>query len=339
MSFWQNIVSHVADEYTSIAADGKASAEFSGFIDTGCYILNALLSGSIYGGLCNNRVTSFAGETSVGKTFLSLSLVKQFLVDNPEAAVFYYDSEASINKKLLVDRGIDPSRVIVAEPSTLQEFRFHAIKVVDNYMATPAKTRPKMMMVLDSLSQLSSTKEMEDTAKGAETKDMTKAQLTKGIFRVLNLKLARANIPFIVNAHVYDGQGLYAAKEISGGGGIKYTASSIVMLSKAKDREGTDVVGNIIHASMWKSRLSRENKKVYCKLSYTTGLDRYYGLLDLGERHGIFKKVSTRYEMPDGSKQFSKAIYENPEKYFTKEILDKLDEAAKKEFQYGTGED
>lgn len=121
--------------------------------------------------------------------------------------------------------------------------------------------------------------------------------------------------------------------------GLKYTASQIVFLSKKKDKDGKDVVGNIIRCRMVKSRFTKENKDVEVKLRYDTGLDRYYGLLDLAEKYNIIKKVSTRYELPDGRKVFGKAINENPEEYFTDEILQQLDAAAQKEFMYGTGEE
>ena len=98
---------------------------------------------------------------------------------------------------------------------------------------------------------------------------------------------------------------------------------------------GIDVIGNIIKVQMAKSRFTQENKKVEVKLSYKTGLDRYYGLLDLAEKYDIIKKVSTRYELPDGSKVFGKNINEDPTKYFTDEIMAKLEVAAKKEFEYG----
>ena len=122
---------------------------------------------------------------------------------------------------------------------------------------------------------------------------------------------------------------------MSGGYGLKYTASQICFLSKKKDRDGTDVVGNFIKCNMIKSRFTKENKQVEVKLSYDTGLDRYYGLLDLAEKAGIFKKVSTRYELPDGSKIFGKQIMNDPTKYFTDDILMQLDEVAKDIFCYG----
>jgi hypothetical protein len=124
-------------------------------------------------------------------------------------------------------------------------------------------------------------------------------------------------------------------KEMSGGSGLKYTASTIVYLSKRKDKDGTEVVGNIVRAKLHKSRLTKENSLVEIKITYSKGLDRYYGLLDIAEKYGIIKKVSTRYELSNGVKVFGKNINEEPEKYFTKDILDQIDEACKKEFLYG----
>jgi alanine racemase len=121
--------------------------------------------------------------------------------------------------------------------------------------------------------------------------------------------------------------------------GLKYAASTIVMLGKKQDKEGTDLVGNIIKAKMFKSRLSKEGKIVEVKLSFEKGLHRYYGLLDLAEKYDLVKKVSTRYEMPDGTKVYAKSVYADPEKYFTKDFMAKLDEAAKKEYMYGVIEE
>jgi hypothetical protein len=177
---------------------------------------------------------------------------------------------------------------------------------------------------------------MEDTIEGKETKDMTKASILKATFRVLNLKLAKIGVPLIVTNHVYDVVGAYIpTKEMSGGSGLKYTASTIVFLTKKKDKDGTDVVGNIVKAKLIKSRFTKENSNVEIRITYSKGLDRYYGLLDIAEKYEIIKKVSTRYELPDGTKIFGKNINEEPEKYFTKELLDRIDEACRKEFLYG----
>lgn len=335
-NFFNDLVEQLKDEDTKILADGGASAEFSGCIDTGSYALNALLSGSIYGGVPNNKVTAFAGESSTGKTFFVLGIVKQFLDANPEGGVIYFDTEAAVTKHMMESRGVDTKRVVISEPDTIQKFRHTALQIIEKYSAQPEAKRKPMIMVLDSLGQLSSTKEMEDTAEGKETKDMTKSATLKAAFRVLNLKLAKIGVPLLVTNHVYDVVGAYVpTKEMSGGSGLKYTASTIAFLSKRKDKDGTEVVGNIVKVKLQKSRLTKENSIVEVKITYSKGLDRYYGLLDIAEKYGIIKKVSTRYELSNGVKVFGKNINEEPEKYFTKEILDQIDEACRKEFLYG----
>jgi len=336
--FFRNLVEEIKDEDTTIAADGKGSSEFTGTVDTGSYILNALLSGSLYGGVPNNKITAFAGESATGKTFFVLGIVKKFLDDNPDGGVVYYDTEAAVTKTMMEERGIDTSRVIISEPDTIQKFRKHALQVIESY--EQQKNTPPMLFVLDSLGLLSTTKEMEDSASGAETRDMTKAQLIKATFRVLTLRLAKIKVPMLVTNHVYDVVGSYVPmKEIGGGTGLKYAASTIAMLTKKKDKEGTDIVGNLIKVKTYKSRLSKENQDVTVRLSFDKGLDRYYGLVELAEKYGIFKKVSTRLEMPDGSKVFAKSILQDPEKYFTEDVMSQLEVAAKKEFSYGNDED
>ena len=332
--FLKDIIKQTGNEYAALVSDGVEGADVDNFIDTGSYIFNALLSGSIHGGLPANKITAIAGESATGKTFFVMGMVKSFLDANPDAGVLYFESESAITKQMVIDRGIDPQRMVMIPVTTVQEFRTQAIKVLDNYLETSNK-KP-MMFVLDSLGMLSTTKEVEDTSEGKETRDMTRAQVLKAAFRVLTLKLGKAKIPMVVTNHTYDVVGsMFPTKEMGGGSGLKYAASSIIYLSKKKEKDGTEVVGNIVHCKNHKSRLTVENKMVDVRLTYDKGLDKYYGLLELAEKYDIFKKVSTRYELPDGSKQFGKTILNDPETYFTDEIMSKLDEAASKEFKYG----
>ena len=333
MSYLKNLVKATGNEFASVVEEGVQAADVSGYIDTGSYILNALLSGSIFDGLPNNKITALAGESATGKTFFALGMCKQFLDDNPDSAVIYFESESAITKDMIESRGIDSSRIVIVPVTTVQEFRTQSIKIVDQYIEDQSDM--KMMFVLDSLGMLSTTKEIEDTAAGSETKDMTRAQLVKGAFRVLTLKLGKAGVPLVVTNHTYDEMGLFAKKVMGGGSGLKYAASSIVFLSKKKEKEGKDVIGNIIHCRNEKSRLTVEHKMVDVLLHYESGLDRYYGLLDLALKYGIFKKNGTRVELPDGTTQFGKTINNEPEKYFTQEVLELINEAAKKEFLYG----
>ncbi len=334
--FLKDIIKTTGNEYASLVSDGVEAGDVDSFIDTGSYIFNALLSGSIYGGLPSNKITAIAGESATGKTFFLMGMVKNFLDKNPDAGVLYFESESAITQQMVVDRGIDPQRMVIIPVTTVQEFRTQAIKVLDSYLAKNEADRKPIMLCLDSLGMLSTTKEVEDTSDGKETRDMTRAQVLKAAFRVLTLKLGRAKVPMVVTNHTYDSMGsMFPTKEMGGGSGLKYAASSIVFLSKKKDKDGTEVVGNIVHCKNHKSRLTIENKMVDVRLSYDKGLDRYYGLLELAIKYGIFKQVSTRIELPDGKTQFGKTIINNPEEYFTEEVMKQLDEAAEKEFKYG----
>ena len=333
MNFLKDVASEIGNEYASLVSDGVSAGDTSGYIDTGSYIFNALCSGSIYGGVPGNKITAIAGESSTGKTFFCLGIVQHFLESNPEAGVIYFESESAISKQMIEDRGIDSNRMLIVPVTTVQEFRLQSIKILDKYMGMDDK-KP-MMFVLDSLGMLSTSKEVEDSEAGKETRDMTRAQVVKSIFRVLTLKLGKADVPLLVTNHTYDVVGAYIpTKEMGGGSGLKYAASSIIYLSKKKEKDGKDVVGNIIKCKNAKSRLTKENSTVETRLFYDRGLDRYYGLLELGEKYGIFKRKGNRVIVGESS-VYPSAILKDPEQYFTPEIMQKLDEAAAKEFRYG----
>jgi len=341
--FLRNLVDEMKDEDTNIASDGNGAAEFHSFIDTGSYMLNAGMSGSLYGGFADNKVIALAGAESVGKTYIALSLVKSFQQQFPNSGVVYYDTEASVTKSMMEERGIDTTRVIISEPDTVEKFKTHCLQMIEKYHAVKSKTKPRMMMVLDSLGMLPTNKELEDSTEGKNVRDMTRAMAIRSAFRTLTLKLARAQIPFILTNHTYDVVGShYPQKEMSGGGGVKYAASSIIFLSKAKERDSKDdtqIVGNIITATMNKSRLSVENKKTKFRLMYDSGLERYYGLIDLGIKYGYFKKMTRGFEWPGGEiAPTANKIYSEPEKWFTPEVMAKLEEFAKAEFTYGSGQ-
>jgi len=312
MDFLKDIVKEIGGEYTKLASDID---ETETYVDT---------------------ITAIAGESSTGKTFFSLAVVKNFLDTNPDGYCLYFDTEAAITKSLVESRGIDTSRLVVVNVVTVEEFRGKALKAVDLYLKKPEGERKPCMFVLDSLGMLSTEKEITDALNDKQVRDMTKSQLVKGAFRMITLKLGQANIPMLVTNHTYDVIGAYVpTKEMGGGSGLKYAASTIIYLSKKKEKDGTEVVGNIIKAKTAKSRLSKENKDVEIRLFYDErGLDRYYGLLELGELGGLWKNVAGRYEM-DGKKIYAKQILANPEEYFTPEVMQALDEIAQKEFCYG----
>ena len=333
MDFLKEIVQEIGDDYTQLARDIDEREEF---VDTGSFIFNSLLSGSLFGGASRSRITAIAGESSTGKTFFSLAVVKNFLDTNPDGYCLYFDTEAAVSKSLLEDRGIDTSRLVVINVVTIEEFRSKALKAVDIYLKKDEKDRKPCMFVLDSLGMLSTEKEIRDALDDKQVRDMTKSQLVKGAFRMLTLKLGQAKIPLIVTNHTYDVIGSYVpTKEMGGGSGLKYAASTIIYLSKKKEKDQKEVIGNIIKAKTVKSRLSKENQEVSIRLYYDErGLDRYYGLLELGEHGGLWKNSAGRYEI-NGKKVYGKQILASPEEYFTDEVMARLEEIARTTFSYG----
>ena len=337
MGFLDTVIKESGNEFAGLVSEGVAAGDITNYVDTGSYIFNALVSGSLFGGLPSNKVTALAGESSTGKTFFALSVVRNFLDANPTGGVIYFETESAISRDMIESRGIDSSRMVLFPVATIEEFRTQACRIVDKYMKEPKEERQPMMFVLDSLGMLSTTKEMEDVANDKQVRDMTKSQLIKGAFRVLTLKLGQAQVPMIVTNHTYDVIGSYVpAKEMGGGTGLKYAASTIIYLSKSKERDSKkEVVGNIIKCEAKKSRLTVEGSKVATRLFFDErGLDKYYGLLELGEQYGVFTRRGNRVLVGE-SAVYPSAILADPEKYFTPEVMEQLEEAAKKEFSYG----
>jgi RecA/RadA recombinase len=335
-NFLNNMVKASSNELASVVSEGVES-DVNGFVDTGSFAFNALLSGSLYGGMADNKIIALAGDSATGKTFFAIGIVAKFLNDNPEGVVLYFDSEQAVTSEMFRERGIDPSRIAVFPVATVEEFRHQAIQICDKYKEQKKSEQKPMMIVLDSLGMLSTMKEMTDTAEGKLTRDMTRAQVVKATFRTLTLKLGQIGVPLIMTNHTYAVIGsMYPTKEMGGGSGLKYAASTIVFLSKRKVKEGTDIIGNVIHCKLYKSRLTKENSQVDVMLSYDTGLNPYYGLVEIALKYEIFKKVSTRIELPDGKTAFEKTIYREPEKYFTKDVMQRLEDVVGKEFKYGS---
>ena len=134
MDFLKDIVKEIGDDFTQLASDID---ETEVFIDTGSYIFNGLISGSIFGGVSNNKITAIAGESSTGKTFFSLAVVKNFLDSNPDGYCLYFDTEAAVNKSLLSSRGIDLDRLVVVNVVTIEEFRSHLLSLLQYLLKNP----------------------------------------------------------------------------------------------------------------------------------------------------------------------------------------------------------
>ena len=333
MSIFDTLAKEAKNDYAQLVSNTSSD---QGFIGTGSYILNAQLSGSIYGGIPNNRVTAIAGEQATGKTFYAIGIASTFLNDHPDGAVFYFDSEAAATPDLFRDRGLDPGRVWHFPIDTIEEFRTQMIRILDNLLKTPEKDRKPLLIILDSLGMLASQKELQDAMDDKQVRDMTKSQTIKSVFRIITSKLGKLKIPMIVTNHTYKTMNPYGdPTDMGGGSGLKYAASTIITLTKSKEKDSSkEIIGNIIKVKTYKSRLTKENTQIATRLFFDSrGLDEYYGLLELGEKHGIFIRKGNRILVGESS-VYPSAILADPNKYFSPEIMQALDEVASKEFKY-----
>jgi RecA/RadA recombinase len=325
---------------TVVGKDGVLTDSISAPYDSGSYTLNALLSGSIYGGLLANKITALAGEQGVGKTFFALAIAELFLEQEPEGLFAYFDTESATTKKMLVDRVGHEDRIMCLPVSTVQDFSTQVSKLLTKYAAMKEKNPDaKLLICLDSLGNLSTTKEMADIESGSGTKDMTRAQLIKGAFRALTLKLAFNQVPLLFTNHTYQGMGMFATKNMSGGSGPLYNASTVIFLTKGKLAEGTKKVGIIINMRVFKGRETKEGLTAKTRLFFETGLDRYYGIVDIIKEYGGIWDISEKQFLIDGVKVWPKTVENNPEKYLTPEILKQVDEIVQREFTYGGDDD
>ena len=334
--YLKEVLKAVKNDYADVASNGIAAGDITGFIDTGSYLLNALMSGSIYQGIPNSKIAIFGSPEGVGKTFILLSTIKTFLDDNPTGCVFLFESESALSKDMMEERGLDTKRIIVFPVVTVEEFRHQMVVILDNYIEQKEK-RP-VFFGLDSLGMLSTNKEIGDITEGKDTRDMTRSQLLKAAFRVITLKLGRVKVPLFCTNHTYQTMEMFSKSVQSGGSGGKYASSVMVSMTKRKVKDGKDLQGNIVTCTLDKGRLCKEGSKVEIYIDFANGLSRYHGLVEEAVNAGIWKKAGNRIDVYNNDTDkaiYPKAIYADPEKFFTKEILDKIDVWVGTKYKYG----
>lgn len=338
MSDIKDLIKAMADSGASLLAEGSNSAEITGYIDTGSFMLNMLLSGDMFHGMPDNKILGIAGDPATGKTYIAQSIAASFQRKFDEGIVDYGDTESSVTRESFSNRGCDPARVIITEKRTIEAYRFHLDNLLSAYKKM--KDRPKLMTILDSLGGLITEKLVEDTAQGKMVADPgRRAQLIKQTFQLYTLELALLGIPMVVTNHVYTTIGNYIpTKEMAGGGGLRYFADYIIFLSKSKmrNKETKQVTGIEVTVSNYKNRLARENASVDILIDYTTGLDRYYGLLEAATDSGLVEQKGSFYVFPDGRKTNGrKEVDQNPEAFFTESLLQDLNRVLKPQYTYG----
>lgn len=334
-SFMKKYIKDSGD--ASVAEDEKNSGVIRKYLDTGCYAFNALISGSIYKGFPCGKITVVAGRAAAGKTYFAMQAIEAFQNEYPEGIVVYYDSESTISNDMLKDHGIDTSRVIIDEVKTVEEVKDKAAALLSGYKDVPTEERTGLMIVIDSIGRLSTRKEVEDTRKQSDAKDMTKQAALNAMFRVICVPSGQLDVPVFITANVHTAIGTYGAPDkISGGNSVEYAATSIIEFVKKKnyDEKTKTTIGDLITCKTYKSRLTKPANKVEVNLNYTTGLDKYHGLVEMAIAAGVWKKVGTRIEV-DGKMLYPVQVSKEGGKYFTKEVLDKIDTYCQNKFCFG----
>jgi RecA/RadA recombinase len=251
------------------------------WISTGNYLLNAQLSGSLFGGIANNRSIGIAGDPSTGKTFLAMNITRE--AQKQDYDVIYCDTEGAIDKSSAKKFGVDPNRVRYQPIKTINDFKIFTTNILEKVKnARKDGAEPKIMIILDSLGMLSTDKETGDAIKGKSAMDMgLRSKEMRSLFRVITLDLTGVRIPLVCTNHTTTGGigGFMPTKEASGGDGPIFSMSNVVMLSKAQLKENDTKTGIIVTSTPKKARFTRPYP-VKFHISFMNGMNPYVGLQD-----------------------------------------------------------
>ena len=249
-------------------------------------MLNVALSGSLKGGLASG-LTVLAGPSKHFKTSFALKMAAEFLKSDPEAVMLFYDSEFGSPQAYFETFGIDVSRVLHTPITNVEELKFDLIGQLEQL-----EKDDKVIIVIDSIGNLASKKELEDALDEKSVADMSRAKALKGLFRMATPYLTMKNIPMLAINHTYKEIGLFPKDIVGGGTGIYYSADNIWILGRRQNKTGTEVTGYDFIINVEKSRFVKEKSKIPISVSWDGGIERFSGLLDIGLASGFVSKPS-----------------------------------------------
>lgn len=331
-------------EMGSILENNEFS-EVTDWIPTGNYLLNAQLSGTLFGGIANNRSMGIAGDPQTGKSFLCMNIVRE--AQRKDYNVIYCDTEGAIDKSGAKKFGIDTTKVRYQPIKTISDFKVFVANLVDKVKGYRKEgADPKIALVLDSLGMLSTDKESGDALKGKSAMDMgIRSKELRSLFRVITLDLTAVKIPLICTNHTTTGNigGFMPTKEAAGGDGPIFSMSNVIMLSKAQLKEGDTKTGIVVTSTPKKARFTRPYA-VKFHISFMNGMNPYVGLQDFvswencgiqrgklevdkktGEMEFIPNDSSPRWAVRHLGKTVPSTQIFTPE-VFTEDVLRQLDE-------------
>lgn len=322
------------------------------WVDTGCMVLNAIISGSLYGGVPVGRITGFSGPSAAGKTYI----INKILANAQKKGMIpvIFDTEAAIDASSTTGVGLDSDQVKYVPVQTVEDCRNQISTFLDSVIE--AKMRGKFIISIDSLGNLASQKELDDTEKGKTAMDMgTRAKGLKSMMRLLTFKAAQAGVTILFSNHTYDDPSAMfptLVKAQSGGKGPVYLASVLVQLAKRDEKhdksndddeilpEANKVSGTTLRALTVKNRFVPPFLECEAYLNFKRGLDKYSGLKEMAVNHGVIEQTGSTFVLPSGKEDVpgQKLGYyknwKNDTDLWEKTILPKLEEKLKKQYSY-----
>ena len=265
-------------------------------IATSVPIINVALSGKLDGGLTPG-LTMWAGPSKHFKTAFSLLMAKSYLDKYPDSALLFYDSEFGTPQSYFDSFGIDTNRVLHTPLTDIEQLKFDVMQQLKEL-----ERSDKLIIIIDSIGNLASKKEVDDALEGKSVGDMTRAKQIKSLFRMVTPHLSMKDIPMIVVNHTYKTMELYAKDVVGGGTGSYYSADNIFIIGRQQEKEGTEVIGYNFIINVEKSRYVKEKSKIPVSVSFNGGISKWSGLLDLAVESGhVIKPSNGWYSKVDKS--------------------------------------
>lgn len=330
----------------------SALSTVNSWVDTGCMVLNSIISGSLYGGVPVGRITGFAGPSAAGKTYI----INKILANGQKEGMIpvIFDTEAAIDASSTTGVGLDPDGVKYVPVQTVEECRNQISAFLDGVIE--AKMQGKFILSIDSLGNLASQKEIDDAEKGKTAMDMgTRAKGLKSMMRLLTFKAAQAGVTILFSNHTYDDPAAMfptLVKNQSGGKGPVYLASVLVQLAKRDEKhdktniddevlpEANKVSGTTLRALTTKNRFVPPFLEGEMYLNFKKGLDKYSGLREMAVNHGVIEQTGSTFVLPsekDGVPGKKLGYYKNwksDESLWEEHILPKLEAKLQEQYSY-----
>lgn len=339
MSLRDRLIKNSTIDFTATLTDSKIFGK-KDMIPTRVPMINVALSGRIDGGLTPG-LTVLAAPSKHFKTAFSLLLASAFLKANPDGIILFYDSEFGTPESYFTSFGVPLESVVHTPITDIEQLKFDVMQQLSEI-----KRNDKIMIVVDSVGNLASKKEVEDAMKQSSAADMTRAKQLKSLFRMVTPHLTLKDIPMVVVNHVYMTQEMYSKAVVSGGTGIYYSADNIWIIGRQQDKDDKELLGYHFVINIEKSRYLKEKSKIPITVSFDSGINRWSGMLDLAlegqfivkPKQGWYARVDQETGEITGKNYRAADIVDNSD--FWKAILEetRFAEWIKEKYSLGQGE-